>query len=54
MTPPSQNLTRTQFIRGILVLIFLGNGEHQKTVLLLECPQEVKLCFSFYVFHVIW
>lgn len=51
---PAQNLTRTQFLKGILVLIFSGSGELQKAVLLLECPQEVKLRFSFYAFHVIW
>ena len=51
---PPQNLTRTQFLKGILVLIFPGREELQKAVLLLECPQEVKLRFSFYAFHVIW
>ena len=52
--PPQQNLTRTQFLKGILVLIFSGSGELQKAVLVLECPKEVKLRFSFYAFHVIW
>lgn len=50
---PPQNVTRAQFLKGILVLIFPGSGELQKAVLLLECPQEVKLRFSFYAFHVI-
>ena len=54
MPHPPQNLTRTQFLKGILVFIFAGSGEPPKTVLLLECPQEVKSRFCFYVFHLIW
>ena len=49
-TPPpaQQNLPRAQFLKGIVMLIFAGSGELQKTVLLLERPQEVKLRFFFH------
>lgn len=47
LTPP-QNLTSTQFLKGILVLIFAGSGEPPKTVLLLEYPQEVKMRLFFH------
>lgn len=47
--PPKQNLPRAQFIyKGIVMLIFAGSGELQKTVLLLERKQEVKLLFFFH------
>ena len=46
--PPPQNLTSTQFLKGILVLIFAGSGEPPKTVFLLEYPQEVKMRFFFH------
>ena len=45
---PQQNLPRAQFLKGIVMLIFAGSGELQKTVLLLERPQEVKLRFFFH------
>lgn len=54
MPPPPKNLTRTQFLKDVLVLIFSGSGELQKAVLVLECPKQVKLRFSFYAFHVVW
>ena len=48
-TPPAQqNLQRAQFLKGIVMLIFAGSGELQKTVLLLERKQEVKLPFFFH------
>ena len=46
--PAQQNLPRAQFLKGIVMLIFAGSGELQKTVLLLERPQEVKLRFFFH------
>ena len=47
-SPPPQNLTSTQFLKGILLLIFAGSGEPPKTVLLLEYHQEVKMRFFFH------
>ena len=46
--PAQQNLQRAQFLKGIVMLIFAGSGELQKTVLLLERKQEVKLPFFFH------